>query len=97
MDSALATGFGTGGGLIGRWSWGFDQASPASLLGRRRPGGSSPAAWSLLRLGFSSLLVIPVCLGLCFGYVLVVFPPLCGRFSPVVGHRSGLVLDWFYL
>jgi hypothetical protein len=34
--------------------WGFDQASPTSLLGRRRPGGSSPAAWSLLRIGFSS-------------------------------------------
>ncbi|KAK0574847.1 hypothetical protein LWI29_030039 [Acer saccharum] len=44
----------TGGGLIGMVVWGFDQASPTSLLGRRRPGGSSPATWSLLRTGFGS-------------------------------------------
>ncbi|KAK0572179.1 hypothetical protein LWI29_027426 [Acer saccharum] len=45
----------SGGGLIGMVVWGFDQASPTSLLGRRRPGGSSPATWSLLRTGFGSL------------------------------------------
>ena len=30
--------------LDGMVVWGFDQASTTSLLGRRRPGGSSPAA-----------------------------------------------------
>ena len=62
-------GFGTDGSLIGMVVWGFDRASPTSPLGQRRPGGSSPAAWSLLRIGFSSfcLVVFPVYFVFCLG------------------------------
>ena len=84
---AAATGFRTGGGLIGMVVWGFDQASPTSLLGRRRLVRSSPAAWSLLRTGFCSF----VCIFSLFCFSVWLLSHFCvGVFLPLWDSVLGL-------